>query len=88
MFIIKFWTILLAVSVGIMLSVVLLARDQVNRERTESAKEILYKELTKVEIALRLNARSRMDALTSVAVDPSVRCASGTRPWANSRPIC
>ncbi len=73
MFIIKFWTVLLALCIGIMLSVVLLGRDLVNREREVNAKEILYKELTKVEIALRMNARSRLDALLSVSVDPSVR---------------
>jgi hypothetical protein len=56
-----------------MLSVVLLGRDLVNRERGDSAKEILYKELTKVEIALKLNARSRLDALLSVSVNPGVR---------------
>ncbi len=73
MFIIKFWTILLAVCIGIMLSVVLLGKDLVNRERVDSSKEILYKELTKVEIALKLNARSRLDALSSVSMDPGVR---------------
>ncbi|MCP4195553.1 MAG: hypothetical protein GY762_00235, partial [Proteobacteria bacterium] len=73
MFIIKFWTILLAVCIGIMLSVVLLGKDLVNRERVDNSKEILYKELTKVEIALKLNARSRLDALSSVSMDPGVR---------------
>ncbi len=73
MFISKFWTLLLALATGMMLAVIFLGKDVVNRERTENATAILYKEMTKVDVALKLHARERLDVLLSVAVDPSVR---------------
>ncbi|MCP4605592.1 MAG: hypothetical protein GY847_34570 [Proteobacteria bacterium] len=73
MFISKFWTLLLALATGVLLAVILLGKDVVNRERTENATAILYKEMTKVDVALKLHARERIDVLLSVAVDPTVR---------------
>jgi hypothetical protein len=73
MFISKFWTLLLALAAGLMLAVILLAQDVINRERRENATAILYKEITKVDVALKLHARKRLDVLLSIAVDPDVR---------------
>jgi hypothetical protein len=73
MFISRFWTLLLALAVGVLLAIVLLAKDLVNRERAENATALLYKELDKVEIALTLHARKRIDVLLSVAADPDIR---------------
>ena len=58
MFVSRFWTLLLALAVGVLLSVVLLAKDHLNREREENATAILFKELDKTDIALNLQARS------------------------------
>ncbi|MFO8071784.1 MAG: MXAN_5187 family protein [Polyangia bacterium] len=73
MFISRFWTLLLALVVGGLLAVVFLAKDVVNRERVENATALLYKELDKVDIALNLHARKRLDVLMSAAVDPQIR---------------
>ncbi len=73
MFATRFWTLLLALAGGIGLAVILLAKDVVNRERVENASAILYKELSKTDVALKLYARQRLDVLLSVALDPEVR---------------
>ena len=73
MFVSRFWTLLLALAVGVLLSVVLLAKDHLNREREESATAILFKELDKTDIALNLHARKRLDVLLAVAVDADIR---------------
>lgn len=73
MFLSRIWTLLLALAVGVILAIVMLARDVVNRERTENATALLFKELDKVDIALNLHARQRLDVLLSVAVDPEIR---------------
>lgn len=73
MFISKFWTLLITLVATIMLGVILLARDVINRERVENATAILYKEVTKADVALKLHARKRLDILLKVAVDPEVR---------------
>ncbi|MCU0664627.1 MAG: hypothetical protein MUC50_20170 [Myxococcota bacterium] len=75
MFISRFWTLLLALATGAMLTVILLAKDVVNRERTVSATMVLYKEMSKTELALKLHARKRLDVLLNVASDPDVRKA-------------
>ncbi|MCP4674520.1 MAG: hypothetical protein GY854_03180 [Deltaproteobacteria bacterium] len=73
MFISKFWTLLLALSVGLMLAIILLGKDLVNRERIGSTTEILYKEMTKTDVALKLHARERLDVLLTLALDRDVR---------------
>ncbi len=73
MFVSRFWTLLLALAVGALLSVVLLAKNHINREREENATAILFKELDKTDIALNLHARKRLDVLLAVAVDVDVR---------------
>ncbi len=73
MFISRFWTALLALAVGGLLAIVILGKDVVNRERVENTTAILYKEMTKVDVALKLHARKRLDVLLTVAVDPEVR---------------
>lgn len=75
MFVSRFWTLLLALATGAMLTIILLARDVVNRERSENATTVLYKEMTKTELALKLHARKRLDMLLNVAGDPEVRKA-------------
>lgn len=72
MFISRFWTLLLVIALTICLSVVMLARDLVNREREESAMGALYKELDKLEIGFTLHARKRLDVLLSVSADAEV----------------
>ena len=72
MFISRFWTLLLVIAVTISLSVLMLAKDLVNREREESAAGALYKELDKLEIAFTLHARKRLDVLLSVSADADV----------------
>ena len=47
MFLSRFWTLLLAIAVALMLAVVMLARDLVNREREENATASVYKEMDK-----------------------------------------
>ncbi len=56
-----------------MLAVILLGKDVVNRERIGSTTEILYKEMTKTDVALKLHARERLDVLLSLALDRDVR---------------
>ena len=73
MFISKFWMLLVSLAIGIVLAVILLARDVVDRERMDHATEILYKELTKIDVALKLHARERLDVLLAIAVDPEIR---------------
>ena len=73
MFLSRIWTLLLALMGGAVLAVVMLATDVVNRERSENATALLFKELDKVEIALNLHARKRLDVLLAVAVDPEIR---------------
>ncbi len=73
MFVSRFWTLLLALAAGVLLAVVLLAKDQLNREREENATAILFKELDKTDIALNLQARKRLDVLLAVAVDSDIR---------------
>jgi hypothetical protein len=73
MFLSRIWTLLLALAVGVIIAVVMLARDVVNRERSEAATALLFKELDKVDIALNLHARKRLDVLLAVAVDPEIR---------------
>jgi hypothetical protein len=73
MFISKFWTLLLALIIGVSLAVILLGRDVVNRERAENTTAILFKEMSKVDVALKLHARKRLDVLLSIAVDPEIR---------------
>ena len=63
MFISKFWTLLLALIIGVSLAVIQLGRDVVNRERAENTTAILYKEMSKVDVALKLHARKRLDVL-------------------------
>ena len=73
MFISKFWTVLITLVAAVMLGVIILARDVINRERVDNATAILYKEVTKADVALKLHARKRLDVLLKVAVDPEVR---------------
>lgn len=73
MFVSKFWTMLLAIALGIAVGVIFLARDVVNRERVDNSESVLYKEMSKVDVALKLHARSRLDVLLGVATDPAVR---------------
>lgn len=77
MFVSRFWTLLLALTAGVLLAIVLLARDQVNRERQEAATAILYKELDKIDVALNLHARKRLDVLLAVTVDKDIRKLMG-----------
>jgi len=77
MFASRFWTLLLALAAGTLLAVVILAKDQVNRERQENATAILYKELDKVDVALTLQARKRLDVLLTVAADGEIRKIMG-----------
>jgi len=69
----RFWTLLLAILVAIMLCIVMLARDLVNRERQENAASSLYKELDKIEVAFTLHARKRLDILLTATADSDVR---------------
>ncbi|MBW2277278.1 MAG: hypothetical protein JRF63_07290 [Deltaproteobacteria bacterium] len=73
MFLSRIWTLLLALAAGVVLAVIMLATDVVNRERGENATALLFKELDKVEITLNLHARKRLDVLLAVAVDPDIR---------------
>ena len=73
MFISKLWITLITLAGTVMLAVIILAKDAVNRERAENATAILYKEITKADVALKLHARKRLDVLLKVAVDPEVR---------------
>jgi len=73
MFLSRFWTLLLTLTVGALLAIVLLARDLVDRERSEAATALLYKELDKIDIALNLHARQRLDVLLAPALDPEIR---------------
>jgi hypothetical protein len=73
MFLSRFWTLLLVLVCGGLLAIVLLARDVVDRERTEAATALLYKELDKIDIAMNLHARQRLDVLMAVALDPEIR---------------
>jgi hypothetical protein len=75
MFITKFWTLLVTLVGVVMLSVIILSKDVINRERIENTTAILYKEITKADVALKLHARARLDKLLKVAVDPEVRGA-------------
>ncbi|MBN2343200.1 MAG: hypothetical protein JXX29_04290 [Deltaproteobacteria bacterium] len=72
MFISRFWTLLLVIAAAISVSVLMLAKDLVNREREESATAGLYKELDKLEVAFTLHARKRLDVLVSVSADADV----------------
>jgi hypothetical protein len=56
-----------------MLAVIILAKDVINRERVENKTAILYKEIAKVDVAVKLHARARLDVLLQAAVDPDVR---------------
>ncbi|HUT78890.1 MAG TPA: hypothetical protein VM285_14430, partial [Polyangia bacterium] len=73
MFLSRFLTLLLALMCGGVLAIVLLARDLVDRERSETATALLYMELDKIDIALNLHARQRLDVLLAVALDPDIR---------------
>ncbi|MDJ0763758.1 MAG: MXAN_5187 family protein [Myxococcota bacterium] len=73
MFVSKFWTLLLALVIAAMLAIIMLGKDVINRERVENATVLLYKEMTKADVALKLHARKRLDALLSVSVDPDIR---------------
>ncbi|MBN2716517.1 MAG: hypothetical protein JXX14_11740, partial [Deltaproteobacteria bacterium] len=62
----------MVIAVAISASVLILAKDLVNRERQENATSALYKELDKLEIAFTLHARKRLDVLVSVSADADV----------------
>ena len=73
MFISKFWITLVTLIGTTMLAVIILAKDVINRERIENTTAILYKEVAKADVAIKLHARKRLDVLLQVAVDPDVR---------------
>ena len=73
MFISKFWITLITLAATVMLAVIILAKDAVNRERIENATAILYKEISKADVAMKLHARKRLDVLLKVSADPEVR---------------
>ncbi|MCK9459764.1 MAG: hypothetical protein M0R80_09015 [Proteobacteria bacterium] len=73
MFASRIWTLLLALLGGALIAIVLLATDLVNRERLENSTALLYKESDKVEIALTLHARKRLDVLLGATADEDVR---------------
>ncbi len=73
MFISKFWITLVTLVGTVMLAVIILAKDAINRERIDNTTAILYKEVSKVDVAVRLHARHRLDILLQAAVDPEVR---------------
>lgn len=73
MFISKFWITLVTLVATVMLAVIILAQDVINREKIENTTAILYKEVAKADVALKLHARKRLDILLQVAVDPTVR---------------
>ncbi len=77
MFISKFWTLLITLLGVVMLSVIILARDVVNRERVENATAILFKEVSKADVQFKLHARMRLDKLLSVTFDPAVQKSLG-----------
>lgn len=73
MFISKFWITLVTLVGTAMLAVIILAKDVINRERIENTTTILYKEVSKADVAIKLHARKRLDVLLQVAVDADVR---------------
>jgi len=69
----RFWYLLLAVAAIMGLSTALLARGMFNRGEVVHADEGLARDRFELELSMKLDARSRIDALAPIAADGTVR---------------
>ncbi len=75
MFLSRFWYLVLAAVAGASVAAYLIAVGQYNQTRGEDQKALLIKDRVQVEALLKLDARSRIDALQGIAADETVRTA-------------
>lgn len=71
----RVWYVILGLAVAVALYVVFVAVGQYNRATTRSLKEGLASDSQTVEWALKIDARRRLDALLTGAVDPALQKA-------------
>ena len=69
----RVWILVLAVAAILGLSTALLARGVINREQVSFVDEQLRRDRFASEMLLKLDARSRLDALAPIAADSTVR---------------
>src|SRR5215203_5540839 len=69
----RVWFLVLAVAAILGLSTALLARGVINREQVSFVDEQLRRDRFASEMLLKLDARSRLDALAPIAADSAVR---------------
>ena len=69
----RVWFLVLAVAAILGLSTALLARGVINREQASFVDEQLRRDRFASEMLLKLDARSRLDALAPIAADGDVR---------------
>lgn len=71
----RFWYVILALvaTFGVAASVV--SANLVNEERTQAVRDDLRRDRFEVDAILRLDARSRLDAIAGIATNPDVRSA-------------
>src|SRR5579864_6230728 len=79
----RVWYVVLGLAVAVSLYVVYLAVGQYDRQGTRALKEGLASDSQTVEWAMKIDARRRLDALLTGAVDPTLQgalvAANGSR---------
>ena len=69
----RLWYLVLALAVGAALAGAFLNKSAASREAEFQLEEQLRRDRVEAELWLRLDARLRLDALASIAVEPEVR---------------
>lgn len=69
----RLWYLVLALAVGAALAGAFLNKSAASREAEFQLEEQLRRDLVEAELWMRLDARLRLDALASIAVEPEVR---------------
>jgi hypothetical protein len=68
----RFWYIIVAVAAAAAASAALLAQGVLNRQSTEHVADELVRDRTDLDTILRLEARSRLDRISFITVDPKL----------------
>ncbi len=69
----RLWYLVLAIAVGGALAGAFLNKSAASREADFQLEDALRRDRVEAELWLRLDARLRLDALASIAVEPEVR---------------
>lgn len=81
----RFWYFILAVACGIAFSAALLTQAAFNRQYDSDLNDQLRRDRFELELMLKMDARSRIDAIAPIAAHPDVRRALRTASRRNDR---